>query len=311
MIPTYNRSQHLHETLRSVLAQDPGPDRMQIEVVDNCSTEGNVLELVKSIAGQRIAVHRNETNLGMAGNFNRCIERARGTWIHLLHSDDYVLPGFYTLAESVAQAEDADAIAMRCLAVDEQGVVAWLTQNLSGGDPVLKTRENFIMGTPLQCPGVVMKRSVYEAVGGYRPELVYTVDVEMWSRAFPRCKVVYRPECLACYRIHPESESDRMKDTLADLEDLFRTQSLVASNLGWGQDEVAFHRRACLRRAHQRAMSLAVDRNTRALIRCLGLAWRESSGTVEVIAFVARLRQCLFAWAKHRDRKRQPERHAA
>jgi glycosyltransferase involved in cell wall biosynthesis len=31
MIPTFNSAKYLRETLGSVLAQDPGPERMQIE----------------------------------------------------------------------------------------------------------------------------------------------------------------------------------------------------------------------------------------------------------------------------------------
>ena len=38
MIPTYNRATYLERTLASVLAQDPGPQKMQIEVVDDAST---------------------------------------------------------------------------------------------------------------------------------------------------------------------------------------------------------------------------------------------------------------------------------
>ena len=39
MIPTYNCADYLHETLKSVLAQDPGSEVMQIEVIDDCSTQ--------------------------------------------------------------------------------------------------------------------------------------------------------------------------------------------------------------------------------------------------------------------------------
>ena len=38
MIPTYNpRADYLEETLHSVLQQDPGPEQMQIEVIDDGS----------------------------------------------------------------------------------------------------------------------------------------------------------------------------------------------------------------------------------------------------------------------------------
>src|SRR4029450_1568238 len=96
IIPSYNpRAAYLEETLRSVLAQDPGPDEMQIEVVDDCSPDGAPVELVHRIAGDRVAVHRERKNNGLAGIWNRCIERACGEWVHILHQDDIVLPGFY------------------------------------------------------------------------------------------------------------------------------------------------------------------------------------------------------------------------
>src|SRR5687768_15668812 len=75
MIPIYNaREDYLRETLQSVLCQDPGADEMQIEVLDNCSTAGDAEALVREIGGGRIAYHRQTHNLGIAGNFNACIE---------------------------------------------------------------------------------------------------------------------------------------------------------------------------------------------------------------------------------------------
>ena len=86
MIPTYNlRPEHLEQALRSVLIQDPGPDRMQIEVVDDCSPDVDVAALVKNIAGERIVFSRNSKNLGLAGNWNGCVDRSNGVWVHILH----------------------------------------------------------------------------------------------------------------------------------------------------------------------------------------------------------------------------------
>jgi glycosyltransferase involved in cell wall biosynthesis len=86
MIPTYNaRADYREETLRSVLLQDPGPEQMQIEIVDDCSPNGAPVEMVYRIVGNRVAFHRESRNIGLAGIWNRCIERARGDWIHILH----------------------------------------------------------------------------------------------------------------------------------------------------------------------------------------------------------------------------------
>jgi glycosyltransferase involved in cell wall biosynthesis len=51
MIPSYNSADLLAETLASVLDQDPGPEEMQIEVVDDASTDGRVDAVIRRIAG--------------------------------------------------------------------------------------------------------------------------------------------------------------------------------------------------------------------------------------------------------------------
>ena len=52
MLPTYNCTAIFEQTLRSVLEQDPGPDQMQIAVVDDCSESRLHEEIVRSIAPQ-------------------------------------------------------------------------------------------------------------------------------------------------------------------------------------------------------------------------------------------------------------------
>ena len=55
MIPTYHCARYLGETLRSVLAQDPGPDAMQIEVVDDHSTQDDPERVVREV-GPTVAI---------------------------------------------------------------------------------------------------------------------------------------------------------------------------------------------------------------------------------------------------------------
>ena len=76
MIPTYNCAGYLRETPASVLAQDPGPDQMQIEVVDDCSTD-DPQAIVDELARTRVSFHQQPENRGHTHNFNTCIERSR------------------------------------------------------------------------------------------------------------------------------------------------------------------------------------------------------------------------------------------
>ena len=227
MIPTY-RSQEafLRKALESVLQQDPGTEEMQIEVVDDCSPDINVEEMVKLIAGARVRVTRTPKNLGLAGCWNTCIERAGGKWVHILHHDDYVLPGFYERLRRVAeQHPEVALIASRCFSVDEQGVILGVTPQIHGLEKGERAVEHFFYANPIQCPGVVMRRKFYEAHGGFRQDLLFALDMEMWARAVGLEGGVVIADVLACYRNtqgRATSHLERAGDSLRDMERLIQ-----------------------------------------------------------------------------------------
>jgi glycosyltransferase involved in cell wall biosynthesis len=54
MIPTYNPlAEYLEETLKSVLQQDPSPEQMQIEVVDDWSRDDIASDVARRIGTGR------------------------------------------------------------------------------------------------------------------------------------------------------------------------------------------------------------------------------------------------------------------
>src|SRR3954452_4019788 len=89
MIPTYNCAKYLAQTLTSVLAQDPGPKIMQIEVIDDHSQD-DPATIVAEVGRGRIAFHQQPGNVGHIRNFDTCLQRAKGRIVHLLHGDDFV-----------------------------------------------------------------------------------------------------------------------------------------------------------------------------------------------------------------------------
>ena len=176
MLPSYEPGEQLRRALQSVLSQAPAPEEMQIAVVDDGSRHTDVVELVRSIDPHgRIDVYVDGSHLGIAGNWNRAVGLARGHLVHLLHQDDQVLPGFYTrMAQAFLQA------------------------------PLIATRQR------IQTPSVVVARTTYEILGGYRMDLCQTLDWEMWVRIAARFPVWYEPRPLAVFRRHAASESARL-----------------------------------------------------------------------------------------------------
>jgi glycosyltransferase involved in cell wall biosynthesis len=226
MIPAYNCEAHIGVAIDSVLAQDQGPAEMQIEVVDDCSDDATVA--VASSYGERVAVHRQSRNLGNVGNFNSCLNRARGRLVHLLHGDDAVRDGFYErLAEPFRRDPAIGAAFCRYVSVDEDG-------NWTGISPLEAPRagvlpgwaEKLAVGQRLQPPCIVVRRDVYEELGGFDDRISYSEDWEMWTRIAASYPVWHEPEPLACYRVHEGTITDRTLRTGANVADLRRTISI-------------------------------------------------------------------------------------
>lgn len=106
-IPVFNRRDLVGAAVSSALAQDL-PD-YQVVVVDNCSTDGT-WEYLQTLDDPRLQLHRNDTNLGLFGNFNRCGELATAAYVLFLCSDDRLSGGF--LAQALASMESHGHVAM-------------------------------------------------------------------------------------------------------------------------------------------------------------------------------------------------------
>lgn len=221
MIPVYNCYNTLAETLASVLVQDPGKGGMQIEVVDDCSTDGNVRELVERLGKGRVEYFGKEHNEGSLANFETCINRARGKLIHLLHGDDRVKNGYYErIGHLFKNYPDIGAAFCRYSTINAQGKVLWDHGKEMNEDGIL---DNWLYKIAshqrLQYCTVSVKREVYERLGGFYG-VTYGEDWEMWVRIAAHYDVAYTPEILAEYRIHNNSISHQSFLNAKHIEDM-------------------------------------------------------------------------------------------
>jgi hypothetical protein len=221
MIPTYNCAAYLAHTLRSVLEQSPPSEEMQIEVVDDASTTDDPEAVVRQIGGDRVAFFRQPNNVGPQANFTACIQRARGHWVHILHGDDMVRPGFYAALHDAAQRDPAiHAAFCRVINIDENN--GWIDlsdreRDTAGVIPDLIQR--LAIWNHIMFPSIVVRRSAYEQLGGFHPRLFHSADWDMWKRVAAHYRVWYEPHPLAMYRIHRLSDTSRLMQTGANIDD--------------------------------------------------------------------------------------------
>jgi glycosyltransferase involved in cell wall biosynthesis len=202
MIPVYNGMEYLQSTLESILVQDQGIDKMQIEVIDDCSTDGDVADLVFKVSNGRINYFKQEKNKGSIRNTETCINRARGFYVHILHADDQIKEGFYKEIDSLFdQFPEIGAAFTDHEHMDSFGNPVWDSEHISKHWGVY---DNFILTIAKKCViqycSIVVKRTTYEKLGCFYG-LEWTDDWLMWVRIAASYPIAYSPKVLAKYRV--------------------------------------------------------------------------------------------------------------
>jgi glycosyltransferase involved in cell wall biosynthesis len=229
MIPSFNCSQYLRQTLQGVLDQDLGPEQMQIEVVDDCSTKDDPEAVVKELGRGRVSFFRQPLNVGATANFNTCISRSSGHWIHILHGDDFVLPGFYENIRRVIDLHSNVAtVFTRSYIVDAQGEIEYISPRIPGLESGGREFPQLQNGNPIQTPSVVVKRDFYVNQGGFDSRFCHVADWEMWFRATTLAGAVAINQVLASYRQFATNDTGRLARTAENLRDFERFATIAA-----------------------------------------------------------------------------------
>jgi glycosyltransferase involved in cell wall biosynthesis len=104
-IPCYNSASYIGATIQSVLSQTY--KNYVLHIIDNASTD-NTLSIIRSFSDHRIRIYKNETNIGMFPNMNRCIDIASLPYFKILCSDDLLYPDcLMTQVQSLKNHKDS------------------------------------------------------------------------------------------------------------------------------------------------------------------------------------------------------------
>jgi glycosyltransferase involved in cell wall biosynthesis len=208
-IPAYNRKDMIAGTLKSVLSQQLSD--LEVLVVDDCSTDG-CWEVLKTFHDSRLRLVRNEVNVGLFGNFNRCLELARGSYVRILCNDDQLTEG---------------CLARECALMDANPSVAILSSAstlINGERRRIGVSGNcfkegiypgrlaiagalFHMAhlvNPLSCPsGVLLRLSVVRKVGWFETSMRMCGDIDFFLRMMEHGDLAVLRAEGAVVKLHP------------------------------------------------------------------------------------------------------------
>jgi len=201
IVPTYNRAVYLSEALASIASQTRPVD--EIIVWDDGSTDAT--ETVARAAAGPVRYFRS-ANGGKSRALNAAMAKATGSLIWICDDDDIALPhAAQTLAGLLGARSDADVAggSYRRFHTDpgtgariERGPGYW--PDLSQGSVLRHLLEDIFLFQN----ATLVRRSAYEAVGGFREDLPRSIDYDMIVRLAVRAPVVMTEKAVFLQRKH-------------------------------------------------------------------------------------------------------------
>jgi len=212
-IPTYRAADHLAATIESVLAQTFGD--FELVVIDDDSPD-RTAEIVGGYRDSRLRCLHNPVNLGPEGNWNRCLDEARGRYFKLLPQDDLLAPDCLARQVAVFEQDAAKRIALVFGArevVDADGKPL-LRRAPFGNEPkrvgahdlirACVRKGSNIIGEP---GNVLLRRDLAQSVGRFDGTYGYVIDLDYWFRTLQCGDAYYLPDVLSSFRISGSSWS--------------------------------------------------------------------------------------------------------
>ena len=194
IIPSYNASATILDSIRSVYSQELDPDITLEIIVVNDGSKDNTLrvlnDFIKSTHVENLIVI-NKPNGGVSSARNMGIRKASGDWIAFLDSDDVWLKNklsrqLYTINQMpsinfLGSARNNEVLRILWRKIDT-------LYQASVIDLLLKMFP--------QTSTAIVRKSVLDEVGYYNESLTHSEDGELWVRLCNRGNFYYLPESL-------------------------------------------------------------------------------------------------------------------
>lgn len=178
IIPSYNRSNLIEFTLKSLVEQDYAHNLFEIIVVDNASTD-NTAEVVKKWVAQYPDLIRYEYEYRQGSHFarNGVVNKVKGDLLYF--TDDDMIADKQMLSSLVKVMEEHPEVATatgRVLPRWEKEPPSWLKQYFINGWLSLYDRDDYLYVSDddfgvFSCHQMVRK-DLFIKAGGYNPDIV-------------------------------------------------------------------------------------------------------------------------------------------
>ena len=247
LVPFVSGTDLLLRAVQSVRAQTV--DDWALVVLDNAGPEPEVAARVAELGDSRVTVERAAEHVGMAANWNRCLDRITTPLGVLLHSDDELAPTYLAEVLRLARvAPDAAAYFTGGITIDESSrpmfSLADRTKALiAGRKPLVDLRgetglRQLLIGNFVFASSVCFRM---ERLGDrrYSEDLSFVTDMELLGRLLLEGERLVGTTARACrYRRHAAQATMSLNRDLRRLDEehaLYASLRARAREQGWSR----------------------------------------------------------------------------
>lgn len=207
IVPVFNRSFFIKETLESVVVQDFSD--IELIVIDDGSTDGSydlLLDLQKE-HNFIMLIHPGRVNRGQSASINLGLKSCTGDYVAILDSDDLFLQGkISSQVKFLDEHPDVGLVYGKGQVIDSSGRFLY---DLHDDNHLEKNDPNEML---LDCyfllpQNSLVRKSVYDQVGMFDENLRSGQDHDMLVRMSEVSRFHFKPDLVFKYRSHPDSIS--------------------------------------------------------------------------------------------------------
>jgi glycosyltransferase involved in cell wall biosynthesis len=211
-IPTYKRTDYVRKALDSAVNQTI-PCR--ILLIDNNSPDDEIKTIVDSYKNTDIKFIKTDETVPMDENFNNCFRYAETPWVTILHDDDMLHCQYVENSLKILEryGESVGGIAYSTFVSEREWEEAYKLRKLDGDIRIMNPE--FFYFNQIPFPGVLVKKDIALAFGGFNSEYYPVADLDFWYQYTTRIKkMFYIKQAMSFYRISPTQITNQYIDEI-------------------------------------------------------------------------------------------------
>ncbi len=191
IIPLYNKSPYIKKAINSVLTQTYSD--FELLIINDGSTDDS-LSIVQQFSDSRIKIY-SQKNAGVSAARNNGVKKANFDYIAFLDADDWWHKDFLKEMKSlITQFPDAGIYGNRYWYVKNNKLKltnVGLPENFKKGYINYFKIYSNTFAVPFNCSFVIVKKHIFNDVGGFNANLKFGEDFDLWVRIALKQKIGY------------------------------------------------------------------------------------------------------------------------